>query len=449
MPNRLKMFRRVDSLPYWGLTTAVVGAAVSVLLISGAVSATALSATAAKPITIGLGMSLSGPLGANGKSALLAMKIWESDINAKGGLLGRPVKLIYYDNQSNASTVPGIYTKLLDVDKVDFVVSGYATNMIAPAMPVVIEHGRVFMGLFGLAVNKDFHYPKYFSMLPTGPHPEEAFTKGFFDVAMAQNPKPRTVAIVGANAEFSTHAMDGARENAKAAGLKIVYDQTYPPTTVNFTPIIQSIQAAHPDLVAICSYPLDSVGIVRAVNELGYMPKMMGGGMVGLQTTSVKTDLGAALNGFVDYDFWLPMKTMEFPGVMKVMKEYQAKAAGEGVDPLGYYMAPWGYADLQVLGEAIEATHSLNDAKLADYMHKTTFKTVVGDVRFGPEGEWTTSRVLQAQFHGISGHGSDQFRQAENVETILTPSDYKTGTVVYPYSKAKSSAVGASASTAH
>jgi branched-chain amino acid transport system substrate-binding protein len=122
------------------------------------------------------------------------------------------------------------------------------------------------------------------------------------------------------------------------------------------------------------------------------------------------------------------MKTLEFPGVMRVMKEYQAKATSEGVDPLGYYMAPWGYADLQVLGEAIEATGSLNDAKLADYMHKTTFHTVVGDVRFGPEGEWTTSRVLQAQFHRISGHGLDQFRQAENVETILTPSKYKTGT---------------------
>jgi branched-chain amino acid transport system substrate-binding protein len=416
------------------LTAMIAGSVVAAFVMIGAFPA---PAPAAEPITIGLGMSLSGPLGANGKSALLAMKIWESDVNAKGGLLGRPVKLIYYDNQSNASTVPGIYTKLLDVDKVNFVVSGYATNMIAPAMPIVMDHGKVFMGLFGLAVNKDFHYPKYFSMLPTGPNPEQAFTRGFFDLAMEQNPKPHTVAIVGADADFSIHAMDGARDNAKAEGMKIVYDQTYPPSTVNFTPIVQAIQAVDPDIVVICSYPLDSVGMVHAINELGYTPKMIGGSMVGLQTTSVKSDLGPELNGIVDYDFWLPMKTMEFPGVMKVMKEYQAKAASEGVDPLGYYMAPWGYADLQVLGEAIEATKSLDDIKLADYMHKATFHTVVGDIKFGPEGEWTTSRVLQAQFHGISGHGSEQFRQAENVETILTPSEYKTGTVVYPYSKAK------------
>src|SRR5881227_4278308 len=95
------------------------------------------SAQSGEPIKIGFGMSLTGPLAANGKQALLGMKIWEEETNAAGGLLGRPVKLIYYDDQSNPSTVPGIYTKLLDVDKADLVVSGYATNMAAPAMPIV------------------------------------------------------------------------------------------------------------------------------------------------------------------------------------------------------------------------------------------------------------------------------------------------------------------------
>ena len=95
---------------------------------------------------------LERPLAPNGKSALLAMKIWQGDVNARGGLLGRPVKLLYYDDESNPATVPGIYTKLLDVDKVDLVIGGYGTNMLAPAMPVVMQHGKVFIGLFGLAV---------------------------------------------------------------------------------------------------------------------------------------------------------------------------------------------------------------------------------------------------------------------------------------------------------
>ncbi|HTZ03678.1 MAG TPA: amino acid ABC transporter substrate-binding protein [Xanthobacteraceae bacterium] len=415
---------------------AVAGLAVAVLASGGFAAARAAEPANAAPIKIGLGMSLSGPLAANGKSALLAMQIWVADVNAKGGLLGRPVKLVYYDNQSNPSTVPGIYTKLLDVDHVNLVISGYATNMIAPAMPIVMEHGKVFESLFGLAVNKQFHYAKYFSMLPTGPNAEEAFTKGFFDTAMAQNPKPKTVAIVGANADFSNHCMTGARANAKAADLKVVYDQTYPPRTTNYDPVVQAIQAVHPDLAVICSYPLDSVGMVHAINELGFKPEMIGGGMVGLQSTSVQTELGSELNGIVVYNFWLPEKTMEFPGVQKLIKDYQAKAASEGVDPLGYYMAPWGYADLQVLGQAVEATKSLDDSKLAGYMHKATFHTVVGDIKFGADGEWSTSRVLQVQFHGISGHGLDQFRNANSVETILTPSQYKTGSVIYPYSAA-------------
>jgi branched-chain amino acid transport system substrate-binding protein len=393
-------------------------------------------AQSGEPIKIGFSMAMTGGLAANGKSALLAEKIWEEDINAKGGLLGRPVKLVYYDDQSNPSTVPGIYTKLLEVDKVDLVVGGYATNMIAPAMPIVMQRGKVFITLLGLAVNSEFDYPNFFSMAPPGPDAKPAFTKGFFDAAMAQNPKPQTVAIVAADAEFSRNAADGARENAKTAGLKIVYDKNYPPATTDFAPIVRAIQAANADLVVICSYPLDSVGMVLAANELGLKPKMMGGAMVGLQATVFKTKLGPALNGIVNYDFWLPVKTMDYPGVMDLIKTYQGRAQAEGVDPLGYYMAPWGYAQLQVLGQAIEATKSLDDKKLADHMRATTFKTVLGDVKFGAKGEWAKARVLQVQFHDITGNGVDQFREM-NTQTIISPPDIKTGDVIYPYEKAK------------
>src|SRR5947199_10079871 len=139
------------------------GVAAATAMLAGA------PAKAADPITIGFGMALTGPLAANGKMSLVAMKIWEEDVNAKGGLLGRAVKLIYYDDQSNPSTVPGIYTKLLDVDKVDFAVSPYATNMVAPAMPVMMQKNKLFIGLLALAVNQHFNYDRYFSMLPTGP----------------------------------------------------------------------------------------------------------------------------------------------------------------------------------------------------------------------------------------------------------------------------------------
>ena len=229
--------------------------AACVLLFAGAAWA-----QSGEPIKIGYGISQTGGLAPNGKSALLAQKIWEEDVNAKGGLLGRPVKLVYYDDQSNPSTVPGIYTKLLDIDKVDLIIGPYATAQVAPAMPVVISKNKMFIGLFGLAVNDEFKYPNYFAMIPMGPDPKPAFTEGFFEAAMAQNPKPQTVAIVAADQEFSRNSSDAARENAKAARLKIVYDRTYPPSTTDFSPIVRAIAATNPDLVVICSYPPDSVG---------------------------------------------------------------------------------------------------------------------------------------------------------------------------------------------
>ncbi|HKG00139.1 MAG TPA: amino acid ABC transporter substrate-binding protein, partial [Xanthobacteraceae bacterium] len=340
-----------------------------VVLAAAAMTVVAAQAQApsGEPIRIGYSMALTGGLAPNGKSALLAQKIWEEDINAKGGLLGRPVKLVYYDDQSNPATIPGIYTKLLDVDKVELIIGAYATALLAPAMPIVIQKKKTFIGLLGLAVNTEFNYPNYFAMIPSGPDAKPAFTKGFFDIAMAQNPKPQTVAIVAADQEFSRNAADGARDNAKAAGLKVVYDKTYPPTTTDFAPIVRAIQATNADIVVVCSYPPDSVGMVRAVNELNYRPKMIGGGMVGLQATAIKTQLGPLLNGFTNYDFWLPVPKMDFPGISDLIKKYQARAGAEGVDALGYYMAPWGYAQLQVLQQAVEGTKSLDDAKLGDY----------------------------------------------------------------------------------
>ncbi|HEX5957338.1 MAG TPA: ABC transporter substrate-binding protein, partial [Hyphomicrobiaceae bacterium] len=261
---------------------------------AAALVAAALAVTPAKaqePIKIGFAMSLTGGLAPNGKSALLGMRIWEEDINAKGGLLGRKVKLVYYDDQSSGPAVPGIYAKLLDVDKVDLIVSGYATGQIAPAMPVAMQHKKVFPALFGTGVNSEFNYDKYFAMIPTGPEPKPAFTKPFFDVAMAQSPKPATISLAAADAEFGRNVCEGARANAKKAGLKIVYDKAYPPKTQDFAPIIRAIQATKPDIAVFCSYPPDSVGLIRAMNEIGFKAKIIGGAMVGVQATAIKQQL--------------------------------------------------------------------------------------------------------------------------------------------------------------
>jgi len=391
-----------------------------------------------KPIKIGFGMALTGFLSPNGKQALLGMQIWRDQINASGGLLGRPVELVFYDDKSSPAEVPGIYTKLLDVDKVDLVLSGYATNQVAPAMPVVIRKGKTFISLFALDANAKFKYPKYFSVLPTGPNTKPVFTEGFFKLAAAQKPKPQTVALATADAEFAQNACEGARTNAKKFGFKIVYDKSYPPPpkTTDFTPIARALKATNADLVVVCAYPADSVGMVEAANEVGLTPKMFGGAMVGLQATVFKNKLKGKLNGIVNYETWVPDEKQMYKGTKEFFAEYQKRAKEAGVDPLGYYLGGWGYAYIQVLGDAIKGAKSIEDDKIAAYLRKATFETVMGPIKFGKNGEWATARMLTIQYHGIKdSDGLDTWR-GMSYQTVLDPPNLKTGDVVYPYEKA-------------
>jgi branched-chain amino acid transport system substrate-binding protein len=362
--------------------------------------------------------------------------MWEEEVNARGGLLGRPVKLIYYDDQSNPATVPGIYTKLLDIDKVDLVISGYATNLQAAAMPIVTQRGMLFFCMFGTAVNAPYKYDRYFQMNPNGPDPKLAPSTGFFRAAMSMNPKPTTVALVGADAEFARNSLDGAKANAERLGLKIVYHRTYPPTTVDFGPIVRSVQATNPDLVFVASYPPDSAGMVRAANELKLQTKMFGGAMIGLQYAALKQQLGGLLNGVMVYDLWAPEPTMKFPGVDAFLEKYQARAASEGVDALGFFIPPFAYAEMQMIEQAVKAVGAIDQKKLAEYAHQAEFNTVVGKTRFAADGEWDQSRIIYTQYRNVQGGALDQFKKA-GTQVIVDPPEFKSGEIEYPYSSIK------------
>jgi branched-chain amino acid transport system substrate-binding protein len=389
------------------------------------------------PLKIGFSMSLTGFLSAVGKQGLLGIEIWRDHINKEGGLLGRKVELVYYDDKSSPQEVPGIYTKLLDVDKVDLVVGGYATNQVAPAMPVVMRKGKTFISLFALDVNDKFNYPKYFSVLPTGPNTKTSFTEGFFEAAKAQGGM-KTLALAAADAEFSQNACEGARENAKKYGFQIVYDKSYPPPpkTTDFTPVVRALQAANADMVVVCSYPADSVGIVEAANEIGLKPKMFGGAMVGLQVTAFKEKLKGKLNGLVNYETWVPDKKQMYKGTEAFFKEYQERAKGAGVDPLGYYLGGWGYAYVQILGDAIKGAKSVDDDKLAAYLKANKFETIMGPVKFGAKGEWAEGRMLTVQYHDIKPDADMKTWAGMSYQTVLHPSNLATGKMIFPYEKA-------------
>ncbi len=386
------------------------------------------------PIKIGMSMPQTGGLAGGGKASLLGIEIWRDDVNAKGGLLGRKVELVVYDDKSSASETPAIYAKLLDVDKVDLLFAPYATVPTAPIMPLVKQRGMLLMGNFSFQVNSKVHHDMWFNNAPWGP--ADSWATGF--LTLGQKAGGKTVAILSADQEFAQNIATTARDVAKKLNLPVVFDQAYPPSTAEFSSIIRALNAAKPDIVFVASYPPDSAAILRAVNEIGVGDnvKIFGGAMVGLQFAAVMESLGSLLNGVVNYNTWLPEPSMYFDGTKEFFEKYSKRAVEAKVDPLGYYLAPYGYAMGQMIEEAVNATKSLDQKALAKYLRENTHKTIVGPITFSEDGEWKESATLEAQFRGVKDKNMDQFRSSGK-QVILFPDRLKTGDLITPFEDAR------------
>jgi branched-chain amino acid transport system substrate-binding protein len=270
-------------------------------------------AFAAEPLKVGFTLPLSGAAAPSGKQVLFALQLWRDDLNAKGGLLGQPVELVYYDDQGNAAKVPPLYRKLLSADKVALIIGPYATNTAAAAMRMIMEFNRATISILAFGVNRIFSYRRYFALAPAGLEGVKAFQKGFFELAAEQKPKPQTVALLAANTEFDRTVADGARENAKAKDFSVVYDVTYPASNTDFTSTAREMPAANADLVFVSSRQPDAERILRAANEVGLMPKMFGGILPKLRTALIKAQLDPLLDGVITTEIYVPASTLDFP----------------------------------------------------------------------------------------------------------------------------------------
>ena len=242
---------------------------------------------------------MTGAGAAPSKVISTALEMWRDDVNAKGGLLGRPVELVIYDDQSTPANVPAIYTKLITLDKVDLLLGPYGTNFVAPAIPAIMAHNKMTISFTAIGINDKFKYDKYFSMVSVGPDRMSAFSRGFSRWLWRESRSQETVALLAADAEFARSAADGARDEIKKHRLKLVYDQSYPPQTTDFSAVMRAVRAANADIVWIGAYPPDTVGIIRAADEIGLSPKIFGGAMIGMLVTPLKVQLGPVANGLL------------------------------------------------------------------------------------------------------------------------------------------------------
>jgi branched-chain amino acid transport system substrate-binding protein len=408
-------------------------------LLGGAIAVAALGLASGAiaqqpPIKIGMTMAQTGGLAAGGKAALLGIEIWRDDINAKGGLLGRKVELVVYDDKSSAAETPALYAKLLDVDKVDLLFAPYGTVPTAPIMPLVKQRGLLLMGNFSFQVNSKVGHDMWFNNAPWGP--ADSWAAAFLDIGLKAGGK--TVALLTADQEFAQNLTGFSREVAKKRGMTIVFDQAYPPNNVEFSSIIRALNAAKPDIVYVASYPQDSAAILRAVNEigLGSNVKVFGGAMVGLQFTPVMANLGSLMNGVVNYNTWLPEPSMYHEGTKAFFEVYSKRAVEAKVDPLGYYLAPFGYAMGQMVEQAANATKSLDQKGIAKYLRQNELKTIVGPITYAADGEWKETATLMAQFRGVADKDVEQFR-ASGKQVILFPEKMKSGELITPFEAAR------------
>jgi branched-chain amino acid transport system substrate-binding protein len=386
------------------------------------------------PIKIGMTMAQTGGLAGGGKASLLGIEIWRDDVNARGGLLGRKVELVVYDDKSSASETPAIYSKLIDVDKVDLLFAPYATVPTAPIMPLVKQRGMLLIGNFSFQVNSKVGHDMWFNNAPWGP--ADSWASAFLD--LGQKAGGKTVALLTADQEFAQNLALTARGVAKKRDLPIVFDQAYPPNTVEFSGIVRALNAAKPDIVYVSSYPPDSAGILRAVNEIGIGDdvKIFGGGMVGLQFGPVMENLGSLLNGVVNFNTWLPEPSMYYDGTKDFFDTYTKRAVEAKVDPLGYYLAPFGYASGQLVEQAIKSTGSLDQKAIAKYLRDNEIKTIVGPIAFSADGERKETATLMAQFRSVADKNIAQFR-TPGKQVILFPDKLKSGDLISPFEAAR------------
>ncbi len=387
-----------------------------------------------RPIRVGGSASLTGPLSST-KNSVIGYEIWRDDVNAAGGLLGRKVELVIYDDQSLPANVPGIYSKLVDVDEVDFLFSPYGANLTAPVMPFAKQRDRFIIGILTLAANDVVKHDKFFQAAPWGPNGAEDYARGFFEIANAEGVKK--MAIIAADTEFSKTAAAGGRRVCEKFGMQVVDYQIYPPTNRDFTAILRNVRASNADAVFVCSYPADSAGIVRGVQEVGIgdQVRLFGGSMVGPQYASLLESLGSALNGITNFHLYVPEPTLKFEGIESFLARYAPIAKQRQVDPLGFYIPPFCYAAGQMISTAVKATGTLDQAKVAQWLHGNAVDTVVGKISFNELGDWTQRRVLMCQFQNVEGNDLEQFRQAGK-QVIIDPAAYKSGKLI-PYAQAR------------
>jgi len=357
-----------------------------------------------EPVTIGASLPLTGRFSEPGTAAKQGYEVWAEIVNANGGLLGHPVELNIVDNASDQDTAVADYEKLITVDNVDLVVGPFSSFLVIPTSEVAARYGYAFVEPAGGA--PDVFNRGLTNLFFAQPAPGSAQAIPFTDflLALPDDQKPKTFAVVSQDDPFTLGVMDGVKEALTAGGMELVFDEIYAPETTDFSSIAIQVADLDPDLIVGGTLLEDSVGQIRAYQEAGYQPR------IAFFTTGpslpgpFREGVGSATEGVFASISWFP-EAEEYQNADMVAKYIEMFGGSAGDIPEDVANA---FTVGQVLQQAVEAVGSFDNAALIEELHKSTYQTVVGPLSFDEVGKPQGSFMLlqwQGETFKIVGPG--------------------------------------------
>jgi ABC-type branched-subunit amino acid transport system substrate-binding protein len=346
-------------------------------------------ASAKGPVTIGISLPLTGDFSQPGTQARRGYQVWQKLVNADGGILGRKVRLKITDDASNQDTVVSDYTRLITQDKVDLVLGTFSSLLNFPASAVAEKNQKVFVEPAGGAPDmftRGFKY-LFFAQQATAPHQADVFVSYIKSLPAAQRPK--TAAFVTQDDPFARPVIESMQSQLQDMGVKTTYSKVYPPDTANFQTTASAIAAKKPDLIAQGAVFEDGVGLVRSLKQVGYSPKM-------LFQTSAPSNAGQYSSGIGKANTEGVFYTVSWNENAKTPRndEFVKTYADMFDNEVPAEDAADAFAAAQVLQQAVGKVGSLDQKKIADYLHGHPVTTILGPLSWDSTGAPQTDFLL-------------------------------------------------------
>ncbi|PYM35883.1 MAG: hypothetical protein DME15_05575, partial [Candidatus Rokuibacteriota bacterium] len=359
------------------------------LIAALAVLAAGISGEAQGPIRIGASLSLTGTYAKLGRNQHEGYKLCEKDLNAKGGLLGRKIEFVVYDDQSTPATAVRLYEKLITEDKVEGVMGPYSSPVTEASVNVTEKYKKVMVAplaattsIFKRPPDKKRHY--VFMVIS----PAEVYLEGLIDTAAKRGLK--TVAVVNEDTLFSKAAASGAVELAKKRGMQVIFQEAYPKGNADFSALLTKVKSLNPDVIAAATYFDDAVALTRQMRELDVNPKAYGvtvGGDLPEFYDTLKTNADF-IYGATQWEHVLP-----YPGNTEFFEAYKKEF---GHEP-SYHSAA-GYAGCLIYTEAVKRAGSLDADRVREQLFKLEMRTVFGEYKVDQDGFQVAHKMVTFQW---------------------------------------------------